>query len=280
MLIVDIKQKVTYLPIIRADPNDYVKKYGSSLLNASEMPKDILNLKNPEGIVLAADVDYQNTRVELEGDIEALKLIDDLDGQGLGEYKDYVKPKREVGFISSPAAASSSTPTSNLTSISNLSNCLIANNNNNNNNMPNNLTYTTYANNNSNMKNFKYNDDTTQLQNQSNTLGLIMTPPSTISYNNSSNIIRTLDLTLKDGTIIDEKSLLTAVNEIFHERQKNGYLTSKETFNVLTKLDRSIGRQLGEAKVKNILSSHLEQNGLIDRNGFESLFQQVLLTNS
>ena len=63
----------------------------------------------------------------------------------------------------------------------------------------------------------------------------------------------------------------------FDERQKNGYVTSKETFNVLIKLNRSIGRQIGEKQVKQILNSHLDQNGLIDRNGFANLFQKVLL---
>lgn len=273
------------MPIIRADPNEYVKKYGSSLLHSSQIPKDILNIKHPEGIVLAADVENQNSRIELEGDIDALGLIDDLDEQGLGEYKDYVRPQhdsthREAEFITSPAAGTLSTPTSNLTSISNLSNCLITNNNkinNYNNNMPT-TALTINANNNANNKNLRNNNIDTQYDNnKSNSLDLVMTPPSTISYHNSTNMIKTFDSTLTNNSTIDEKSLLTAINEIFDERQKNGYVTSKETFNVLIKLNRSIGRQIGEKQVKQILNSHLDQNGLINRNGFANLFQKVLL---
>lgn len=42
--------------------------------------------KRPEGIKLAADINNNNFVHELEGDIDALKLID-LEKEGLSQYK-------------------------------------------------------------------------------------------------------------------------------------------------------------------------------------------------
>lgn len=52
----------------------------------------MLDIKTPEGLVLAADQSNINCGVthELEGDLEALKLVD-LDREGLGEYKSYLQ---------------------------------------------------------------------------------------------------------------------------------------------------------------------------------------------
>ena len=49
----------------------------------------VTEIKCPEGISLAANHKYKAVH-ELEGDIEALKLID-LEKEGLSEYKDYLK---------------------------------------------------------------------------------------------------------------------------------------------------------------------------------------------
>ncbi len=53
------------------------------------MPTFVTDIKTPEGVVLAANHNY-NTLHELEGDVDALKLID-LDREGLSEYKSYLK---------------------------------------------------------------------------------------------------------------------------------------------------------------------------------------------
>ena len=70
-----VKTSKKYLGIVRANPVEYVKKYGETLKQSNELPKMVLDLPRPEGITLAAD--YQpNTVPELEGDIDALKLVD------------------------------------------------------------------------------------------------------------------------------------------------------------------------------------------------------------
>ena len=52
-----------------------MQKYGSSLKVAGELPQFVLDIKNPEGVELAANHRYSSVH-ELEGDVDALKLID------------------------------------------------------------------------------------------------------------------------------------------------------------------------------------------------------------
>jgi hypothetical protein len=56
---------------------------------AKDMPQFILDIPTPNGIVLAANT-VNNSSYELEGDLDALRLIN-LDREGLGEYKHYLK---------------------------------------------------------------------------------------------------------------------------------------------------------------------------------------------
>lgn len=70
-----ITQSNKFLGVVRANPVEYVKKYGESLRASSELPKMVLELPTPEGITLAAN-HKPNLIHELEGDIEALRLVD------------------------------------------------------------------------------------------------------------------------------------------------------------------------------------------------------------
>lgn len=72
--------------IIRANPVEYVQRYGSSLKQANELPDFVLEIQPPAGIVLAADYKYNQVH-ELEGELQALKLVD-LDKEGLGQYRE------------------------------------------------------------------------------------------------------------------------------------------------------------------------------------------------
>jgi hypothetical protein len=80
-----IKKEFKYLGVIRANPVEYVQRYGATLKVARDMPDFVLDIKTPEGIVLAADYKY-NTVHELEGDVRAMQLVD-LDREGLSEYR-------------------------------------------------------------------------------------------------------------------------------------------------------------------------------------------------
>lgn len=75
--------------VIKANPIEYAERYRDTLKTADQLPRIVTNIQNPEGIVLAADQPPSKMLPELEGEIEALKLID-LEAQGLGEYKSVV----------------------------------------------------------------------------------------------------------------------------------------------------------------------------------------------
>ena len=83
-----VRKDYKYLGVVRADPADYVARYGSTLVNSHDLPQFVLDIKTPEGISLAANFKY-NSFYELEGDVEELKRVD-LDKEGLSEYKDYL----------------------------------------------------------------------------------------------------------------------------------------------------------------------------------------------
>ena len=60
----------------------------NKLYSTSQLPKWVLDIPTPEGIVLAADVNTNKT-LELEGDVSALKYVD-LKKEGLDMYKNYI----------------------------------------------------------------------------------------------------------------------------------------------------------------------------------------------
>ena len=75
-----------YLGVISANPTEYAEKYNRHLKGAEELPQFVLDIKQPEGLTLAAEMSKQDHVFELEGQVEALILID-LDKEGLSEYK-------------------------------------------------------------------------------------------------------------------------------------------------------------------------------------------------
>ena len=82
---VQVKKEFKDLGVIRANPHEYVQRYGQTLKTSHDLPSFVLEIKPPSGVVLASDYKY-DSKFELEGDIEALKLID-LEREGLSEYR-------------------------------------------------------------------------------------------------------------------------------------------------------------------------------------------------
>lgn len=83
---VQIKKEIKYLGVIKANPAEYVQRYGSSLKLSKDLPQFVLDIQTPNDLVLAAD--YQSNRVlELEGQLEAFRYVD-LDREGLSEYRE------------------------------------------------------------------------------------------------------------------------------------------------------------------------------------------------
>ena len=96
--VVQVKKDFKDLGIIRANPAEYVARYGSSLKSSKELPPFVLEIKPPAGILLASDYHESNNNVyELEGDVNALRLID-LDREGLSEYKQFMQQVRPEEF--------------------------------------------------------------------------------------------------------------------------------------------------------------------------------------
>ena len=85
---VQVRKEFKYLGVVKANPAEYVHTYGLSLRVSNDLPGFVNDIRNPDGIVLAAD--YRSSGIhELEGDLHALKLIN-LDQEGLGEYRQYL----------------------------------------------------------------------------------------------------------------------------------------------------------------------------------------------
>lgn len=83
---VSIRKEIKYLGVIRANPVEYVQKYGSSLKKPNQLPDFVLNIRTPDDIgALAADYKF-NSIYELEGEVEGLKYVD-LEKEGLAEYR-------------------------------------------------------------------------------------------------------------------------------------------------------------------------------------------------
>jgi len=112
---VSVKKENKFLGIVRANPVEYVQRYGTTLKPANELPQYVLDIKAPDGIVLASNYKYR-TIYELEGDIEALSLVD-LDQEGLAEYKAYLTKRRNS--ITSLASTNDSERRRSISTVSN-----------------------------------------------------------------------------------------------------------------------------------------------------------------
>ena len=88
----DVHMYTTYkdLGVIHADPNDYVSRYGASLLSYEQFPEiaKSFNIRPPIDSQYAHDYTHASL-LDLEGDISALNMIN-LDEHGLGEYKTWL----------------------------------------------------------------------------------------------------------------------------------------------------------------------------------------------
>lgn len=95
----EVQRQLTYLGVVDADPEDYHSKYASELKDADQMAEYAWDVDEYQR-AQQSDYYYENEYglPELEGDIEALSLIPDLDAVGLGMYKpmlDRLKQRKE-----------------------------------------------------------------------------------------------------------------------------------------------------------------------------------------
>lgn len=83
---VQIRKKILYLGVVSANPDHYRERFANELVQPEAIPEYLRAIKNPEGLILAAEEPKENQVHELYGDVDALKLID-LDNENLAEYK-------------------------------------------------------------------------------------------------------------------------------------------------------------------------------------------------
>ena len=109
---VNIRKEVKYLGVIRANPAEYVQRYGNSLKVSSSLPQFVLDIQTPSEVgVLAADYRPKSI-IELEGQLEAFKYIN-LDTEGLSEYRAYLAKLGIVDLGSSGPGSSAFSVTTN-----------------------------------------------------------------------------------------------------------------------------------------------------------------------
>ena len=103
---VNIRQEMKYLGVIRANPVEYVQRYGAELKVSSALPQFVLDIKTPADVgVLAAD--YQaKALMELEGQLEGFAFVD-LDKEGLSEYRAFLLSKgiKDLGAAGATSSA-------------------------------------------------------------------------------------------------------------------------------------------------------------------------------
>ncbi len=86
----NIRQEVKYLGVIRANPAEYVQKYGSELKAHDALPKFVQDIPNPREIgQLAWNYKSNGGTWELEGQLEGFQYLN-LDNEGLSEYKEFL----------------------------------------------------------------------------------------------------------------------------------------------------------------------------------------------
>jgi hypothetical protein len=84
--------------VVRADPDEYTAKFGSTLKTVNELPDFVREIRPPTGLTLASESVTQGgvtqVRQELEGDVYALSFVD-LNREGLGELSRFVEQQRK-----------------------------------------------------------------------------------------------------------------------------------------------------------------------------------------
>ena len=97
-----ITKEFKNLGVVKANPLDYVRRFGGDLLNSNDLPDFVKQIRPPSGLTLAADHRRQRRRLvnqqqhqqqqefDLYGDVHALRFVD-LEREGLGEYRALVE---------------------------------------------------------------------------------------------------------------------------------------------------------------------------------------------
>jgi hypothetical protein len=90
---VNIRQEVKYLGVIRANPAEYVQRYGSELKTHAALPQFVKDIRTPSEVgQLAWEFRSSGASYELEGDLSGFEFVN-LEREGLGEYRQQLVSK-------------------------------------------------------------------------------------------------------------------------------------------------------------------------------------------
>jgi hypothetical protein len=235
---IEIKTECKHLGVIKANPDEYVSRYGSTLINSNNLPKFVHDIKPPKGILLAHDC-KRNEHPELEGDLDALGLID-LDKEGLSQYKNaiftknfgqYSKKRQNINSVKETKKSHEADDEKRL-KVNKYSNFNAKNKN---------LVSKASNTNNNNEKNCKivFNNNYNRILSQS--------PKSNIT--NISNITRVSSI--PSSTL---KSDIYSQVFAFMNLKKDGKLTYNDILNILKKLNKTLGRNYNEEDAREFFS--------------------------
>jgi hypothetical protein len=261
---VTVKKEFKDLGIVRANPVEYIQRYGTSLKRSIELPTFVKEIKPPEGLILAAD-SSSPLMYELEGDLHALSLVD-LEREGLIEYKGFLK---QIGFTDSRINKISNEIFNNSNNSNNSNNNNINNINNNSNNN---------SNNNIEIKNDKNETNTEQQTVHFNTRQIQpallqqqqqqqqQKPEQNQSISAASNSSAT------NSNIEFTNDLLRLL-----DLDSNNTISIGDAEKILSRLNSRLGRPYGDEQAKEFFS-HISftNSGRIDFEQFQNVLEQQL----
>lgn len=94
---VNYKTSINWLGIESADPEEYKRRYGTSLVRTEELPQFVKDIEKEAGY--KQHIGEKRTQSDvLEGDLHALRLID-LERENLGRYKKYLTDEGRITII-------------------------------------------------------------------------------------------------------------------------------------------------------------------------------------
>jgi len=95
---VNVRKEVKYLGVIKANPAEYVQRYGAELKVHTALPQFVLDIKTPSEVGQLAAEYKASSLYELEGQLEGFQFVN-LDTEGLAEYREQLLAKgiRDLG---------------------------------------------------------------------------------------------------------------------------------------------------------------------------------------
>jgi hypothetical protein len=267
-----VKKEVKYLGVIRANPAEYVQRFGASLKLSKDLPQFVLDIKTPDGLVLAADYQY-NTVHELEGDLAAFKLVD-LNREGLTEYRPQLQ-RQGIDYVGAEVAAQLAAQNASLAQLSQAS---VSNRSGSNSVQYPQAAQTAQSENLASASRYAMTDNINSNNNYSayNISNYHESEVAGVALNSSraANSSRRTDLTSR------QSNGSSVIAELFAEvdRDSNGSLSFREAHTLFNRLNSRLGRRESESECRSFLRSlDATQDGTVSLRDFRVAYERLLI---